>query len=159
MPTKEAHIVLKTCQIVRAHRALGVVALADRVIELAAFAELLHDVNRVLILKHLLQPRDVQAAAQLVHHPDLALDVRLVRRELGRVLRDRGRPFGHRLTRVLAAAAVVEHLGDDAVRAAADLALDRVQGPQAARVAVVGVACSAWWGSSSVPVEWFPGSA
>jgi hypothetical protein len=56
------------------HRALGVVLLSDAVAQLPSLAGLLHNVHVLIILKHIHQADDVEAARQPPQHLHLPLD-------------------------------------------------------------------------------------
>lgn len=115
--------------------------MADRVVELTTCAQLLHNVHAVIVLKHTLQPRDVQAAAQRTHDLDLTLDVGLVRLQLCIVRLYCSWALGDCLARKAARRALVHDGHDHTVGTAADLVLNIVEVVQVPREAVVGVAC------------------
>ena len=110
--------------------------LADAVPELAAAAELLHQVDVHGVLKHVDQAHDAERAGEAAQHVDLAPDrgqvarALLVRRVVAELLADG-------LARVARAGRAVDDGAHDAVAALAELvaALGVVLGLEVARVA------------------------
>jgi hypothetical protein len=71
-PPPTSHKPTHTHTHARTHRALAVVTRPDAVPQLAALAQLLHHVHVVLVLVHVHQLDDVEAARQLAQHLQLA---------------------------------------------------------------------------------------